>query len=78
MTHLLLTIVVEVYNGTRIKQAMNLLSRTLNSGAMKVTGNGQQNQIERRLLLSENILPMQSGQLNFIKGPKVTIWSNQN
>jgi hypothetical protein len=24
--------VVEVYNGTRIKQAMNLLSRTLNSG----------------------------------------------
>jgi hypothetical protein len=25
-----LTIVVEVYNGTRIKQAMNLLSRTLN------------------------------------------------
>jgi hypothetical protein len=63
--------VVEVYNG-RIKQAMNLLSRTLNSGAMKV----KQNQIrERRLLLSENILPMQeSGQL--IKDP--TIWSNQN
>jgi hypothetical protein len=29
------------------KQAMNLLSRTLNSGAMKVTGNGQQNQTER-------------------------------
>jgi hypothetical protein len=67
-----LTIVVEVYNGTRIKQAMNLLSRMLNSGAMKVTGNGQQNQIrERRLLLSENILPMQeSGQLNFIKRPE--------
>jgi hypothetical protein len=37
----------EVYNGTRIKQAMNLLSRTLNSGAMIVTGNGQQNQTER-------------------------------
>jgi hypothetical protein len=37
----------------------------------------KQNQIrERRLLLSENILPMQeSGQL--IKDPKV-IWSNQN
>jgi hypothetical protein len=63
-----LTIVVEVYNGTRIKQAMNLLSRTLNSGAMKVTGNGQQNQIRERAF-SENILPMQeSGQLNFIKG----------
>jgi hypothetical protein len=29
---------------------------------MKVTGNGQQNQIRERLLLSENILPMQSGQ----------------
>jgi hypothetical protein len=39
---------------------------------MIVTGNGQQNQIrERRLLLSENILPMQeSGQLNFIKRPE--------
>jgi hypothetical protein len=43
-----LTIVVEVYNGTRIKQAMNLLSRTLNSGAMIVTGNGQQNQIREK------------------------------
>jgi hypothetical protein len=32
---------VEVYNGTRIKQAMNLLSRTLNSGAMIVTGNNK-------------------------------------
>jgi hypothetical protein len=63
--------VVEVYNGTRIKQAMNLLSRTLNSGAMIVTGNGQQNQIRERRLLSENILPMQeSGQLNFIKRPE--------
>jgi hypothetical protein len=54
-----------------IKQAMNLLSRTLNSGAMIVTGNGQQNQIREKLLLSENILPMQeSGQLNFIKRPR--------
>jgi hypothetical protein len=35
---------------------------------MKV-GNGQQNQIERRLL-SENILPMQERQLNFIKRPE--------
>jgi hypothetical protein len=34
---------------------------------MKVTGNGQQNQIRERAS-SENILPMQeSGQLNFIK-----------
>jgi hypothetical protein len=38
---------------------------------MKVTGNGQQNQIRERRLLSENILPMQeSGQLNFIKRPE--------
>jgi hypothetical protein len=73
-----LTIVVEVYNGTRIKQAMNLLSRTLNSGAMKVTGNGQQNQIRERILLSENILPMQEAGNLILSKAKVTIWSNQN
>jgi hypothetical protein len=48
-----------VYNGTRIKQAMNLLSRTLNSGAMIVTEWATKPNRERRLLLSENILPMQ-------------------
>jgi hypothetical protein len=61
----------------RIKQAMNLLSRTAN-GAMKVTGMGNKTKSERRLLLSENILPMQeSGQLNFIKRPGDYL-SNQN
>jgi hypothetical protein len=45
---------------------------------MKVTGNGQQNQIRERLLLSENILPMQESGQQFYQGPKVTIWSNQN
>jgi hypothetical protein len=40
------------------KQAMNLLSKTLNSGVMKVTGR-YKTKSERRLLLSENILPMQ-------------------
>jgi hypothetical protein len=39
-----LTIVVEVYNGT--KQAMNLLSRTLN-GAMKSLGMGNKTKSER-------------------------------
>jgi metal-dependent hydrolase (beta-lactamase superfamily II) len=43
--------------------------KMLNSGLMKITGNGQQSQTQREsIVLSENILPMQeSGQLNFIQ-----------
>jgi hypothetical protein len=33
---------------------------------------------EKASFLSENILPMQSGQLNFIKRPGVTFWNSQN
>jgi hypothetical protein len=36
--------------------------KTLNFGVMKATGNGQQNQIREKLLLSENILMQESGQ----------------
>jgi hypothetical protein len=60
MTHLHLTIVVEVYNGTRIKQAMNLLSKTLNFGLMKSLGNKTKSEKTSCL----KIFPMQeSGQL---------------
>jgi hypothetical protein len=61
--------VVEVYNGTRIKQAMNLLSRMLNSGAMKVTGKATKPN-PRELLLSENILPMQEEATILSKDPR--------
>jgi hypothetical protein len=54
--------VVEVYNGTRIKQAMNLLSRTLKWSNDSHWEWATKPNPRERLLLSENILPMQSGQ----------------
>jgi hypothetical protein len=79
MTHLHLTIVVEVYNGTRIKQAMNLLSKTLNFGLMKVIGNGQQNQIRERkhLLVGKYFANARKRAINFIKRPEGDM-ENQN
>ena len=52
---------------------MNLLLKTLPTGAIKNTGIGQQVPIEEKKasFLSENILPLQeSGQLKFVGDPK--------
>jgi hypothetical protein len=81
MTHLHLTIVVEVYNGTRTKQATNQLLKNAKfwSNENHWEWATKPNPREKASFLSENILPMQeSGQLNFIKRPKVIFWRNQN
>jgi hypothetical protein len=72
-----LTIVVEVYNGTRIKQAMNPFKNAKFWSNESHWEWATKPNRERRLL-SENILPMQESGNNLSKDPKVTIWNNQN
>jgi hypothetical protein len=72
MTHLHLTIVVEVYNGTRIKQAMNPFKNAKFWSNESHWEWATKPNPRERLLLSENILPMQESGLNFIKRPEVS------
>jgi hypothetical protein len=65
--------VVEVYNGTRIKQAMNPFKNAKFWSNESHWEWATKPNPRERLLLSENILPMQESGLNFIKRPEVTL-----